>query len=292
MAMSRRFADLQWRFVPTIVNHEQIMFDFIERIMPIVRPAWNRDEVRTKEINTGLGVTNELIGFCSTNEDIVLLRINGKGTERFIDRDREIHLRCLLDQAKIGPPLYCEFKNGLCYGFVPGQLLKRGMLKDPGLLRQIAKSVALFHSYELPLQFCGKEKTPLVMFDSLYSMVLDDSRQQSRRFAEVFVSKEKLGKEISDMKRIMKNFVSPVVLCHNDLQSGNIIVNDHGEISFIDFEYAGLNHSACDIGNFFCEYAGLELDYEMYPNETEQKMFIRLYLEEASLFNGKVPFIY
>lgn len=29
-----------------------------------------------------------------------------------------------------------------------------------------------------------------------------------------------------------------------------------GEVNFIDYEYAFLNHQAYDIGNHFCEYAG------------------------------------
>ena len=35
-----------------------------------------------------------------------------------------------------------------------------------------------------------------------------------------------------------------------------ISVPPTGTVRFIDFEYADVNHSAYDIGNYFCEFAG------------------------------------
>ena len=29
-----------------------------------------------------------------------------------------------------------------------------------------------------------------------------------------------------------------------------------GKVSFVDYEYSGLNYAAFDIGNHFCEFAG------------------------------------
>lgn len=57
----------------------------------------------------------------------------------------------------------------------------------------------------------------------------------------------------------------------------------------IDFEYAGPNHLAYDIGNHFCEFAGIEnVDYNQYPDEDLQKKWLRNYLQEAASLNGKV----
>ncbi len=65
---------------------------------------------------------------------------------------------------------------------------------------------------------------------------------------------------------------SPLVLGHNDLLSGNILVlQEPGfnpespdmdrQIVFIDFEYGAYTSRGFDIGNHFCEYAGFECDY-------------------------------
>jgi thiamine kinase-like enzyme len=53
---------------------------------------------------------------------------------------------------------------------------------------------------------------------------------------------------------------SLVVFSHNDLNPGNIIVNDD-EIKFIDFDYVGYGHQALDISNHFVEMSGFGSDY-------------------------------
>lgn len=56
---------------------------------------------------------------------------------------------------------------------------------------------------------------------------------------------------------------SPVVFCHNDLLLGNVIYNsDNESVTFIDYEYAGMNYQAFDIGNHFNEFAGITPKYD------------------------------
>ena len=80
-----------------------------------------------------------------------------------------------------------------------------------------------------------------------------------------------------------------------------------GSIKLIDFEYAGVNHIAFDIGNFFNEFAGTllhfvllllpivsfvyligldDVDFSRYPSESFQKWWIRAYLEESAKLKG------
>ena len=54
-------------------------------------------------------------------DDVVLLRMNGEGTECFVDRKREITVMLSLHRAGLIPPVFMELSNGLCYGFVPGR---------------------------------------------------------------------------------------------------------------------------------------------------------------------------
>jgi thiamine kinase-like enzyme len=46
-----------------------------------------------------------------------------------------------------------------------------------------------------------------------------------------------------------------LVMCHNDLQVGNMIFDarDGGSVQLIDFEHSGPNMRAYDIGNLLCE---------------------------------------
>nr|XP_060628986.1 ethanolamine kinase 2 isoform X1 [Anolis sagrei ordinatus] len=94
-------------------------------------------------------------------------------------------------------------------------------------------------------------------------------------------SLEVLEEEIHWMKEHLSQLRSPVVFCHNDLLSKNIIYNkEEGHVRFIDYEYTGYNYQAYDIGNHFNEFAGLnEVDYSLYPSKEVQIQWLRYYLQ-------------
>lgn len=81
----------------------------------------------------------------------------------------------------------------------------------------------------------------------------------------------------------VNEFNSPIVFSHCDLLEGNIILDKQSNsCSFIDFEYGGSEHRAFDIANYFCEFAGYECDYSLFPTIDFQKRWIRKYLSELS----------
>ncbi|XP_026682277.1 ethanolamine kinase 2 [Diaphorina citri] len=81
---------------------------------------------------------------------------------------------------------------------------------------------------------------------------------------------------------------SPVVFCHNDLLLGNIIYDEtEDKVTFIDYEYAGVNYQAFDIANHFDEFAGVSpIDHSRYPGPEFQLSWLRTYLEE---YTGSPP---
>ncbi|CAN1120427.1 Probable ethanolamine kinase [Linum perenne] len=73
---------------------------------------------------------------------------------------------------------------------------------------------------------------------------------------------------------------SPVVFAHNDLLSGNLMVNDdEDKLYLIDFEYGSYSYRGFDIGNHFNEYSGYDCDYSLCPTKEEQYHFFRHYLK-------------
>lgn len=102
------------------------------------------------------------------------------------------------------------------------------------------------------------------------------------RFAELFPSIKDLQSEFEELYEHLAQLNSPVVFCHNDLLLGNVIFTEHeNRITFIDYEYGDNNFQAFDIGNHFTEFAGVdEIDYARYPDESFQKQWLRVYLEE------------
>ncbi|XP_052592931.1 ethanolamine kinase 2 isoform X2 [Peromyscus californicus insignis] len=92
---------------------------------------------------------------------------------------------------------------------------------------------------------------------------------------------EVLGQELAWLKEHLSQLESPVVFCHNDLLCKNIIYDSiKGHVRFIDYEYAGYNYQAFDIGNHFNEFAGVnEVDYCRYPDREIQLQWLHYYLE-------------
>jgi ethanolamine kinase len=94
-------------------------------------------------------------------------------------------------------------------------------------------------------------------------------------FTHEWIQKELLLLEY----KVVAAIDSPVVFCHNDLLSANII--DTGDdVMFIDYEYGAQNYRGFDIGSHFCEYAGFECEFdELYPKKEAQMIFLREYLQ-------------
>jgi ethanolamine kinase len=92
-----------------------------------------------------------------------------------------------------------------------------------------------------------------------------------------------LARELAEMEAALNRPTQyPIVFCHNDLLGLNIIYDNSSErLCFIDYEYANFNHRAFDIANHFCEYAGFELDYTLFPTLDVQRRFAKAYLTAA-----------
>ncbi|GFX02695.1 ethanolamine kinase 1 [Trichonephila clavipes] len=82
---------------------------------------------------------------------------------------------------------------------------------------------------------------------------------KDERYKSLIKPKNVLEAEINSLKEELVKLESPVVFSHNDLLLKNVIYNkEKEEVTFIDYEYADYNYQAFDIGNHFCEFAGLE----------------------------------
>lgn len=91
---------------------------------------------------------------------------------------------------------------------------------------------------------------------------------------------KKVYNEVVEIKELTDLLNAPVVFAHNDLLSGNLMLNeDEEKLYIIDFEYGSYSYRGYDIGNHFNEYAGYDCDYSLYPSKDEQYHFFRHYLQ-------------
>lgn len=100
-----------------------------------------------------------------------------------------------------------------------------------------------------------------------------------------------MRQEISKLASHLKLLNNPIVFAHNDLLLGNLIYTEtENKITFIDYEYAAYNYQAFDIGNHFCEFAGLDAsDLSRYPSKEFQLQWLREYLNVWRRDNDENP---
>lgn len=75
---------------------------------------------------------------------------------------------------------------------------------------------------------------------------------------------EKVDKLYQIVKADAQRLGYDLVLCHNDTYEPNYLYDDKGEIYLIDWEYAGLNYAANDIGCILCRYDWTDKQIERY----------------------------
>ena len=125
-----------WKYLPLTLERGSMAQAFKTHVLPAVRPTWR--DVETKTFTEG--ITNVLLGFYASRdgsrdeEDMVLLRMNGLGTDAFLNRRTEIVVMLSLHEAGLVPPLYLELANGLCYGYIPGHALSVDDMQVPSSL--------------------------------------------------------------------------------------------------------------------------------------------------------------
>lgn len=75
---------------------------------------------------------------------------------------------------------------------------------------------------------------------------------------------EKVERLYEFIKKDAENLGLGLVLCHNDTYEPNYLYDSNNEIYLIDWEYAGLNYAANDIGCILCRYDWTDAQIERY----------------------------
>ncbi|XP_014851149.1 PREDICTED: ethanolamine kinase 2-like isoform X2 [Poecilia mexicana] len=95
-----------------------------------LRPEWKTPHIQMKE------------------PGCVLVRLYGRMTELYVNRDREVEMFQVFQAHGCGPEIYCSFQNGICYEFVRGNVLEDELLRQPSIYRLIAAEMGKIHSIQ------------------------------------------------------------------------------------------------------------------------------------------------
>ncbi|XP_049430006.1 ethanolamine kinase 1 isoform X1 [Epinephelus fuscoguttatus] len=274
----------------------------ILELLSQLRPHWKAQDIKMKTFTEG--ITNQLIGcYVAPLQEpgCVLVRLYGRMTELYVNRDREVEMFQVLHAHGCGPQIYCSFQNGICYEFVRGTVLDDDLLRQPSIYRLIAAEMGRIHSIQPK---CGRTVEPFLWTKMSHFLTLvknssggggglaeqhcTNSDSGGFTSSSPLFSFETLLAEMESLKRHLSQIDSPTVLCHNDLLTKNIIYNHtEGTVKFIDYEYADYNYQAFDIGNHFNEFAGVnDVNYSLYPSRELQRDWLTAYLESYKQSSG------
>ncbi|GJW27828.1 probable choline kinase 3 [Tanacetum coccineum] len=219
----------------------------------------------------------------SENEDrTVLVRVYGEGSDIFFDREEEIRTFESISSHGHGPRLLGQFAEGRVEEFIHAKTLSAGDLRDPEISALIAAKMREFHNLNMP----GSKNA--LLWPRMRKWVIKASSLCSPEQAKEF-QLEILENEIDALEKELSQSDQNVSFCHNDLQYGNIMIEDETRIiTLIDYEYASYNPVAYDLANHFCEMAANYhtdtphvLDYNMYPDLEERRRFVQAYLSST-----------
>ncbi|KAA3476933.1 putative ethanolamine kinase [Gossypium australe] len=286
--------------VDTALSFSVMSHRVIEVCKKLFRKWEKLDDSRFSVETVSGGITNLLlkVSVKEGNEDnvAVTVRLYGPNTEYVIDRKRELQAIKYLSAAGFGAKLLGVFGNGMVQSFINARTLNPAAvvgpaifaqiilsfpltdMKKPKLAAEIAKQLLRFHQVEIPGSKEPQLWVDIFKFFEKASSLRFEAPDMQRRY-ETILFKE-VHEEVTQLKELTDRLNAPVVFSHNDLLSGNLMLDDeHDNLYFIDFEYGSYGYRGYDIGNHFNEYAGYECDYSLYPSKDEQYHFFRHYLK-------------
>uniref|UniRef100_A0A0E0PQF8 Choline kinase N-terminal domain-containing protein n=1 Tax=Oryza rufipogon TaxID=4529 RepID=A0A0E0PQF8_ORYRU len=212
----------------------------------------------------------------------VLVRVYGEGVEVFFDREAEVRTFESMSRHGHGPRLLGRFPNGRVEEFIHARTLSAVDLRDPEISAIIASKLREFHNLDMP----GPKS--VLIWDRLRNWLKTAKNLCPSDEAKEFCL-DSMENEITALENELSEDYQCVGFCHNDLQYGNIMIDEETKLlTIIDYEYASFGPVAYDIANHFCEMAADYhsekphiLDYTKYPDTDEQKQFVQSYLSSS-----------
>ncbi|PAA94813.1 hypothetical protein BOX15_Mlig016922g1 [Macrostomum lignano] len=268
----------------------------LQSLLDHVRPTWQLANCGQRLFTEG--ITNKLVALhygerFQFGDDVILIRIYGEKTELIIDRQAEVRNMRLLHLHGFCKPVYATFANGLCYGYVHGDVADEELVREPTFGRLVARELASLHCLQVP-SADGESAAPQPMVFATMRRFLelgpDEFPEPDRqaRFRASLPDKAALRAEVADLEAHLVPLACPVVFSHNDTLIKNFVYDRREQRVFlIDFEYCAHNYLPFDLANHFNEFAGVAtVDHSRYPSREFQLPWLRNYLQYRDGFLG------
>jgi ethanolamine kinase len=214
-----------------------------------------------------------------------VVRLYGTGTALLTDRAQERRVLHLLHAHGLGGCL-ATFEGGHVAEFLPGRALSRREMSDLPMSGRVAAALARLHVVPVPADDIGLQAPTFVVLRRWLEAARAAVRVSESGLLDAVAARAQALEEAveecsarSDNERLRWAF-GLRALCHNDATEGNVLVDEaSGTVHLIDWEYAGVNAVASDLGNHFCQLmAAPGFSPESYPPLSVRKAFVDAYL--------------
>lgn len=285
----------------TSIPHLNITFDDVRdkgavlQLLRYVFPDVSHQPFSIEVLDGGLSNQLLLVRPVTKNPDFpcILIRVYNQTSNCLVDRNLELACMSNLSKFRGTPIIYAVLNNAISYSYVTGITIPLQYLSTEKYARMVASELAHFHSLPTEDILLAQSLHPdglhfakshlfrrLRNWTSKLPTEFPDE-EMTEKYKKYYPSVSVLISEIDELEHTLKCPHSPLVLCHNDLLPGNIIISpDESAVTFIDLEYCDFAPAAYDIGNHFCEFAGIEpANYSKYPSLPFQRRWIKFYLQ-------------
>ncbi len=264
--------------------------DLLGDALAVVRalvPAWSTVHRASSTVITG-GITNVLHRLDAPGKNAVLVRIYGPNTDVVIDRERENRIFASLSAAGFAPPYLGRFHNGRVEGFLDGfRPLQPAEMGHARWRRGIGTQLAKLHHFAPPTPQPRTLETLRGWLTTARRVVFEGQAQAQHKALQL----DPVAARLDELEDHLNRHILPsgpasatrAVLAHNDLLSGNVLVDDAtGDVRFIDYEYGDCGYAAFDLANHFCEHAGFDSNFATgFPTASARADCISAYLDCA-----------
>jgi thiamine kinase-like enzyme len=220
----------------------------------IARIGFFCSERPAETVVTRLGGLTNLVFKVDCNGDSYVLRVPGKGTEDYIDRDFEAVAAREAARVGVSPEvIMADAKSGLMVSaFMPALTMSPRLFKSAaGAPARAAETLRRLHTSGAQFKF---QFDPFSMLDE-YLRVL--SEQRRARVPEGF---QRALSQTEALRKTLADHPARLVACHCDPLAENFL-DTGGRMWLVDWEYSGMNDPMWDLGDFSVE-AGLDPQQE------------------------------
>ncbi|KAI1365062.1 kinase-like domain-containing protein [Xylaria arbuscula] len=237
------------------------------RLILALRPEWSSSDSKVEFVRFTDGITNTLLKAINRkpglskeqiDNEAILLRAYGHGTDVLIDRHRETQNHELLMKHGLAPELLARFSNGMMYRFIQGKVCQPADLREPSIYLAVARRIAQWHAtvpclhetnagsngttnglHSPSIDLIAPGKPPPNVWTVMQKWIRalpTKTVEQLTRQSELQKHLSWLVEKLSQRPGLGKN---GLVFAHCDLLSGNVIiepkgpgttVNGHGDI--------------------------------------------------------------